>query len=84
VNIEELARRIAFIAAAVCDHPEDLISSETRLREDLGCDDIDILEIVIQAEEVADLELDDSDVESARTVSDLVSAFARRLTAEAA
>jgi len=61
-----------------------LISSETRLREDLGCDDIDILEIVIQAEEVADLELDDSDVESARTVSDLVSAFARRLTAEAA
>lgn len=67
----DLTRRCIFIVAAVMDLPEDSITADTALAE-LGANDLDRLDIILEAEGVADVELSDADAESIRTVGDLV------------
>jgi acyl carrier protein len=83
MNRDELARRIHLVVAAVMELPADTIAPDTVLAE-LGADDLDVLEIVFEAEHIADVELDDADIECVKTVADLVEAFARHLQAIAA
>jgi acyl carrier protein len=48
----------------------DGITSEQELVEDLGCDSLDTVELLIAAEECFDIEITDEDAEKVRTVGD--------------
>jgi len=48
------------------------ITPEQALREDLGLNSLDAIELMFQVEEEFDIEIPDADVQRLRTVSDLV------------
>ena len=53
-----------------CD--ESLVTMEARLREDLGADSIDAVQIVMEVEDEFKITVDDSQAESMVTVGDVV------------
>jgi acyl carrier protein len=55
------------------------ITSEQALREDLGLNSLDAIELMFKVEEEFDLEIPDADLQGLRTVGDLVSYLQGRL-----
>ena len=55
------------------------ITPEQALREDLGLNSLDAIELMFKVEEEFDIEIPDADVQRLRTVSDLVSYLEGRL-----
>lgn len=53
----------------------DKVTLDAKLKEDLGADSLDAVEIVMDIEDEFDLEIDDSAAESVTTVGDLVKAI---------
>lgn len=53
------------------------LTPEARFDEDLGCDRLDIIEIIVAIEEDLDIELADDDDASITTVGDLLGAVER-------
>lgn len=51
---------------------EDDITNETSFAEDLGADSLDLVELVMALEQEFDVEIDDDEVESIKTVGDAV------------
>jgi acyl carrier protein len=63
------------IRAEICDSlgvKEDDIKLESSLIDDLGADSLDQVELVMALEERFDIEIDDVQMESIRTVGELV------------
>lgn len=55
------------------------ITSATRFVEDLGCDEVDLLDIVLQCEEAFELEIPDADADAFKTVGGLLMYLDARL-----
>src|SRR5262245_2077174 len=55
------------------------ITAEQALREDLGLNSLDAIELMFKVEEEFDLEIPDADLQRLRTVGDLVSYLEERL-----
>lgn len=55
------------------------VSLSTRLQEDLNADSLDTVEIVMEIEDCFDVEINDDDVSSIKTVEDVVKALIKRL-----
>jgi len=51
---------------------ENSITLEATFREDLNIDSIDLVELIMQLEEEYDIEFDDDQAESLKTVGDVV------------
>lgn len=51
---------------------EDDIDMDTSFIEDIGADSLDLVELVMALEQEFDIEIDDDDVESIKTVGDAV------------
>lgn len=52
--------------------PEEKITLEARLAEDLGADSIDAVELIMKIEDEFNLEVSDDDAQNLKTVGDLV------------
>ncbi len=77
-DLSDCVRSIARIPADVNIEPE------SRLVEDLGIDSLDLVSIVLSAQEKYGVAIDEDDVATLRTVADLVSYVGRRLNSAAA
>lgn len=49
---------------------KDMITPETTFVEDLGADSLDVFQIITELEEVFEMEFDDTQAESIKTVGD--------------
>ena len=61
---------LAQMGAAGRKLTKDMITPETTFIEDLGADSLDIFQIITELEEIFEMEFDDSQAESIRTVGD--------------
>ncbi len=52
--------------------PEEKITLEARLAEDLGADSIDAVELIMNIEEAFNIQVSDEDAQNLKTVGDLV------------
>jgi acyl carrier protein len=77
-ELSESVRAIARIPSDVA------IGSDSRLVEDLGIDSLDLVSIVLSAQETYGVAIDEDDVASLRTIADLVLYVDRRRGAAAA
>ena len=59
------------------------VSSEANLLDDLGADSLDVVELVMALEEEFGIEVPDEDVESIRTIGDIVQYVGARIEANA-
>ena len=60
------------ILAEKLDKDASEITAESSIKEDLGADSLDMVEIVMEIEEEFDVEVEDSDTASIITVQDIV------------
>ena len=54
------------------DVNEDSITLESSITDDLGADSLDVVDLVMSLEEEFDVEIPDEDIESIKTVEDIV------------
>jgi acyl carrier protein len=54
------------------DVAEDAITLESSITDDLGADSLDVVDLVMSLEEEFDIEIPDEEIESIKTVEDIV------------
>lgn len=64
--------RIKAMIKSELNVPEEKITMESRLAEDLGADSIDAVELIMNLEEEFNLQVSDEDAQNLKTVGDLV------------
>lgn len=64
--------KVAEILAEQLDVNADDITLATELVDDLGADSLDLVDLVMTLEDEFDMEISDDDIESVRTVGDIV------------
>lgn len=64
--------KVAAILAEQLDVNADEITLATELVDDLGADSLDLVDLVMTLEDEFDMEISDDDIESVRTVGDIV------------
>ena len=52
--------------------PEEKVTMEARLAEDLGADSIDAVELIMNIEDAFDIQVSDEEAQNIKTVGDLV------------
>jgi acyl carrier protein len=80
----EVASAVEQIVAAVAEEhglveAKDAVTPRSSLHDDLGMDEVDLIEVVFRAEERFGLVLPDNDIGPSSTVSDIVGLVAGRL-----
>ena len=73
-----LQRVIDFVASRL-DVDAALITAETNVMEDLGADSLDVVELVMAAEEYFGIKIEDEDIVSVKTIGDAVSYLENKL-----
>lgn len=68
----QIAQRLRLILVDHLDVEEHDIQLSSRFLEDLGADSIDVVEIILAAEEAFDIELPDESIERVRTIQEAV------------
>jgi acyl carrier protein len=76
IDLVDVAKTVGLVLGRVNLNPSD------RLYEDLGAESADVLNIVVTVEEKFGIKIDDADVPSIRTISDLHE-LVRRMVASA-
>lgn len=74
-----ILEKVREIMASQLGIDEDQITEETDIKDDLGADSLDIMELLMSLEEEYGLMIADEDVEGLRTVSDVVSFIENKL-----
>ena len=64
--------RIREILCEQLELEESEVTMESNIEQDLGADSLDLVDLVMTLEEEFDLEVSDEDVESIKTVGDMV------------
>ncbi len=54
------------------DVEEDKVTMEANIQDDLGADSLDIVDLVMSVEDEFEVKIEDDDVESIKTVGDIV------------
>ncbi len=73
------------VADLLIDHfdPARTIGPESRLIEDLQADSLDLVEIAMELEDEFDIDLPDNEMDTARTVAELIALVERKLPGSA-
>lgn len=61
---------------------EEKITPEAKLKEDLGIDSLDAVELAMAVEEAFDIKIDDEDLKKLITVQDIVSCVEKNTAAQ--
>ena len=64
--------KIKSIIVEQLDADENDVKMESNIQDDLGADSLDVVDLVMSIEENFDIEIPDEDVESIKTVGDIV------------
>jgi acyl carrier protein len=80
----DVAARTRAALAARLKRNVDAIQLQDDLRNDLGLDSLDMIELLFKIEEVFDLEIPNEDLVQIATVGDVIAYVERRLAAKAA
>ncbi|HEV8672422.1 MAG TPA: acyl carrier protein [Methylomirabilota bacterium] len=72
VPAAEVESRVRAIAAQHFKKPPSAIALEARLREDLGADSLDLLELVFEFEQIFGVPIPDEAAAEIRTVADAI------------
>lgn len=64
--------KIKEIIATQFDIPEENVTMETTVADDLGADSLDIVEVLMSIEDEFDVEIPDEAIEDIKSVGDLV------------
>jgi len=76
---EDIERRVIRTVAEQFCEPEDKITRETHIENDLHGDSLDAVELVMELEDEFDLPITDEDAEKLKTVGDAVDYLVERL-----
>lgn len=77
-----VADRLKELIAEMVPVGLDRITLDSRFIEDLGCDSLDLLELLMAAEEEFDIEISDEDAEKLTTVGKAVSYLEKMFSRE--
>jgi acyl carrier protein len=70
---------ITIIAEKLGGLSEDMIATEKNLRDDLGMDSLDEIELIMECEKQFDLSIPDGEAEAIKTVKDVIDAVEKHL-----
>lgn len=73
-----LQRVVEFVASRLEADPT-VISADTNIIEDLGADSLDVVELVMAAEEYFGIKIEDEDITGLKTIGDAVSYLENKL-----
>lgn len=73
-----LQRVVEFVASRLEADPA-LIGADTNIIEDLGADSLDVVELVMAAEEYFGIKIEDEDIAGLKTIGDAVSYLENKL-----
>lgn len=65
--------KVKVILAEQFDVEEDSITMDTNLEDDLSADSLDVVDLLMSIEDEFEIEIPDEEIDSIRTVSELVS-----------
>lgn len=65
--------KVKAILAEQFDVEEDKITADTDLKEDLGADSLDVVDLLMSIEDEFEVEVPDEEIENIKTVGSLVS-----------
>lgn len=80
---EDTAARVRALIVTQLAVDEDAVTDEANLIDDLGGDSLDIVEMIMTAEETFGVEITDDEAEEMRTVGDAVRLIDGKLAARA-
>jgi acyl carrier protein len=72
ISMSDVEEKLADIIVTQLDLPRNAITPATRLREDLGVDSIDAVELAVSIEEIFNIEIDSGVAVSIATVGQLI------------
>ncbi|MBW2262781.1 MAG: acyl carrier protein [Deltaproteobacteria bacterium] len=75
----DLQGEVISAIAAVTGYDESDVKPDMLFIEDLGCQSLQIMEIVLELQSVFDIEIPDGDIDALRSVDDAVGYVKRRL-----
>ncbi|MBQ9695689.1 MAG: acyl carrier protein [Oscillospiraceae bacterium] len=73
---------VAAIVAEQFDMDPEELSEDTDILDDLGCDSMGAVELIVAIESATDIRIPDEAVDSIRTIGDLVSYLAEHAEAD--
>ncbi|MBC8332049.1 MAG: acyl carrier protein [Anaerolineae bacterium] len=76
---QEVLEKIKAIIAELLDVDESEIKPESRFREDLEADSLDLVELIMEFEETFGSEISDEDAQSITSVGEAVSYIEQRM-----
>jgi acyl carrier protein len=76
---EEILSKVKAIISELLDIDEDEIKPESRFREDLEADSLDLVELIMEFEEAFGGEISDEDAQEITTVSEVVNYIETRM-----
>ena len=79
-SVEVVGERLRGLMAEQLGVDPGEMRPEASILEDLGADSLDVVELVMAIEEAFDIEVSDEDAEAMRTVGDVESYVAKRLS----
>jgi acyl carrier protein len=72
-----ITERVTFLIAAQMNVPSQKVDADTRLNEDLGFDELDRVELVMELEAEFGIAIDDETASSVKTVGEVIHAVSR-------
>ena len=76
---EEVLEKVKAIIAELLDIDESEITAESRFREDLEADSLDLVELIMEFEEAFGSEISDEDAQKITTVGEAVKYVSERM-----
>lgn len=74
MNVEERVKKVIIDQLGFIKYPGEVIQTAD-LVQDLGADSLDMVELLMEAEEEFDIEVNDEDAEKIKTVGDAIQYF---------